>query len=470
MCALNVEIRSRAFSQAGAVALITVLTAGCSVDVSRFGDSILTGSTNNQKSIVNAQQKSPTYDEIVTGSTKKAPSSGMSSSVAVCDPPVSAAPAAKSGWTTAGGTRITVRYGDTVSSISRRYGVPQNAIMEANPTIGDPNRLAAGQQVVIPTYVHADQSAPTATARSTQNRSDDDIVTGSVSPPAANSTHAQSYASTADTGNGRPVAKPGRQVASRAAVPSGDKVHFVNAGDTVSSIAARYNVRRSELIAANGLSDGNKIRIGQRMRVPAPGSATQTAAAAPTATRTASPTRNVAIPARKPARRTRVASAADDGVAPITTGSIPKNAATRSGDSASAVTRAATPQGRSFRWPARGRVISEFGPKPNGQHNDGINLAVPEGTSVKAAEDGVVIYSGNELKGYGNLVLVRHSDGWVTAYAHNSSLTVERGDSVRRGQVLAKAGATGSVDQPQVHFELRKGSRPIDPTPYLAGS
>jgi murein DD-endopeptidase MepM/ murein hydrolase activator NlpD len=122
-----------------------------------------------------------------------------------------------------------------------------------------------------------------------------------------------------------------------------------------------------------------------------------------------------------------------------------------------------------FRWPVKGRVIAGFGPKPNGQQNDGINLAVPEGTPVKAAEDGVVAYAGNELKGYGNLVLIRHSNGYVTAYAHAKELLVKRGDSVKRGQVIANSGQTGNVDTPQLHFEVRKGPAPLDPMPLLAG-
>ncbi len=120
-----------------------------------------------------------------------------------------------------------------------------------------------------------------------------------------------------------------------------------------------------------------------------------------------------------------------------------------------------------FRWPARGRVISEFGTKPGGARNDGINIAVPEGAEVKASKDGTVIYAGNELKGYGNLVLVRHDGGWVTAYAHNSQLRVKRGDAVKRGDTIALAGATGSVSQPQLHFEIRQGNRPVDPRAHL---
>ena len=121
-----------------------------------------------------------------------------------------------------------------------------------------------------------------------------------------------------------------------------------------------------------------------------------------------------------------------------------------------------------FRWPVRGRIISSFGKKPSGERNDGIDLAVPEGTSVKAAEDGEVIYAGNELKSYGNLVLIRHANGWVSAYAHNSALKVKRGDKIQRGQIVAVSGMTGGVTTPQVHFELRKDATPVDPVGHLS--
>ena len=123
----------------------------------------------------------------------------------------------------------------------------------------------------------------------------------------------------------------------------------------------------------------------------------------------------------------------------------------------------------SFRWPVKGRVIAGFGKRPNGTENDGINLAVPEGTPIKAADDGVVAYAGNELKGYGNLVLIRHANGFVSAYANASELLVKRGDTIKRGQVIAHAGQTGNVTSPQLHFEIRKGSTPVDPAKYLSG-
>ena len=118
-----------------------------------------------------------------------------------------------------------------------------------------------------------------------------------------------------------------------------------------------------------------------------------------------------------------------------------------------------------FRWPARGRIIEGF--KTGG--NDGINISVPPGTSVRAAESGVVVYSGDGLKGYGNLVLIKHPNGFVSAYANNGELDVKRGETVKRGQIIAKSGDTGNVNAPQLHFELRKGSTPVDPTQYLAG-
>lgn len=118
-----------------------------------------------------------------------------------------------------------------------------------------------------------------------------------------------------------------------------------------------------------------------------------------------------------------------------------------------------------FRWPARGRVIAGFG--ANGG-NEGINIAVPEGTPVKAAEAGTVTYAGSEVKGYGNLILVRHDNGYVSAYAHNGSLNVKRGEQVKRGQVIATSGQTGNVTSPQLHFEIRKGATPVDPMKHLA--
>ncbi|MDP3255735.1 murein hydrolase activator EnvC, partial [Bosea sp. (in: a-proteobacteria)] len=156
------------------------------------------------------------------------------------------------------------------------------------------------------------------------------------------------------------------------------------------------------------------------------------------------------VVASAPATEPKVTAVPKAEAEPTTTASLPK--AEEAGEKAD------------FRWPARGRVIAGFSGRGG---NEGINIAVPEGTPVKAAEGGTVAYAGSELKGYGNLVLIRHPNGYVSAYAHNGELKVKRGDTVKRGQVVASSGQTGNVSSPQLHFELRKGSAPVDPTPYL---
>ena len=125
------------------------------------------------------------------------------------------------------------------------------------------------------------------------------------------------------------------------------------------------------------------------------------------------------------------------------------------------------PTRNTFLWPIEGRVISGFGAKPGGKQNDGINIAAPVGSEVRASQSGVVAYAGNELRGYGNLVLIRHNDGWMTAYAHNDSLLVGKGDVVQRGQVISHSGRSGGVSHPQAHFEIRRDGEPQDPLRLL---
>jgi murein DD-endopeptidase MepM/ murein hydrolase activator NlpD len=121
-----------------------------------------------------------------------------------------------------------------------------------------------------------------------------------------------------------------------------------------------------------------------------------------------------------------------------------------------------------FAWPVNGPVISSYGPKPGGLHNDGVNIRSARGAPVRAAENGVVVYAGNELKGFGNLVLLRHPDRWMTAYAHMDQISVRRGQQVQRGQALGAIGSTGAVSEPQLHFEVRRGTEALNPLTYLA--
>jgi murein DD-endopeptidase MepM/ murein hydrolase activator NlpD len=129
---------------------------------------------------------------------------------------------------------------------------------------------------------------------------------------------------------------------------------------------------------------------------------------------------------------------------------------------------AASPHRGHFAWPLNGRILAGYGVSPSGGRNDGISIAAPRGAPIAAIEAGTVAYTGNELRGYGNLILIKHADGWISAYAHCDELLVKKGDQVHRGSVIAKVGATGNVNEPQLYFELRRGKQPVDPRQFLA--
>ncbi len=247
----------------------------------------------------------------------------------------------------------------------------------------------------------------------------------------------------------RPTVAFANAPAPRAQVQSGSRnngVHIVRRGETLYSLGRAYEMRPHRIAAHNGLSMNSGLSIGQRVRIPGGSVQSPVANSAP-----------APLPRRQVAARTPDYL---DQTAPVTRQQAPVMQQETRIEQAD--------RGSGFRWPVRGRVISKFGTKPNNTRNEGINIAVPEGTGVRSAEAGVVAYAGNELKGYGNLVLIRHQNGWVTAYAHNSELMVKRGDAVRRGDVIARAGKTGSVKTPQVHFEVRQGATAVDPMKYLS--
>jgi murein DD-endopeptidase MepM/ murein hydrolase activator NlpD len=314
------------------------------------------------------------------------------------------------------GTTIIVGTSDTLETLSHRYHVSSAAIMQANGYKG-PRTLSPGQQLIIPRQ------------------------TASVAAPA--------------------LAAPASKAAVAASAPL--SVHVVNHGDTLLRIAHRNHVPVAELARANNLETSAKLKLGMKLTVPGAKIAAAAPAAQPVAAAAAQPAAGMAPPA------TKMAAAGGD---PQQKARLAQATTTPEELSAETPVKATEATGAlpTFRWPVRGKVITSYGAKTNGKANDGINLAVPEGTPVKAAEDGVVAYSGNELKGYGNLVLVRHSNGYVTAYAHASELLVKRGETIKRGQIIAKSGQSGEVGSPQLHFEIRKGSSPVDPLQFLNGA
>jgi len=412
-----------------AVSLIGLGAAGCSSDSDRFGDWQSNASSRNDTTGSIPQQSHPvahvesqplprlsSADPGMSGGGRGMgsyePNSEVTGSIAPPPPAYS--------WE--GGTPIVVEPGESLETMSRRYNVPVSAIMQAN-NITNPTAIHPGEHLVIPRPKSAAGYMPARPAS-----------TAAVMPPMG------------------PVGAP------KTALAPTSGMHVVVPGETLHSIARAYGKPVMVLAKANNIPPDTMVRVGERITIPdiQPG---QAGLAAPRVQASAAP-----APAPIPAPA--YASAESPHSARV---AVPEPAAATEQQNA---VKTAEPAGSlpSFRWPARGRVIAGFGPSPNGLQNDGINVAVPEGTPIKAADDGVVAYAGNELKGYGNLVLIKHANGFVTAYAHASEILVKRGDTVKRGEVIAKSGQTGSVTSPQLHFEIRKGSTPVDPSQYLNGA
>jgi murein DD-endopeptidase MepM/ murein hydrolase activator NlpD len=420
MCASR---RSALWPRIVAVSLIGLGAAGCSSDSGRLSNIFGSNSASRNDTTGSIPQSTPAGHvdsrplPHLAGAEPQG-SSGGGQGMASYQPgstevtgSVPAAPPPPA-WTWEGGTPITVAPGETLEMISRQHGVPVSAIMQAN-NITSPAMVRPGNHLVIPRRMAS---------------------TAAYAPPTTR---------IATTVPGMPVGAP------RTALAPTTGMHVVAPGETLHSIARLYGKPVMVLAKANNLPPDTMVKVGERIIIPdlQPGSIVAPRAQAPVA----------------PLAGPNLATAESPHSARVATPEAPAQENT---------IKTAEPAGGlpSFRWPVRGRVIASFGPTPNGSQNDGINLAVPEGTPVKAAEDGVVAYAGNELKGYGNLVLVRHSNGFVTAYAHASDILVKRGDTVKRGQVIAHSGQTGNVTSPQLHFEIRKGSTPVDPSQYLNGA
>ncbi len=264
------------------------------------------------------------------------------------------------------------------------------------------------------------------------------------------------------------------------------RTHTVVRGDTLSQLAVAYNVEMRLIASANDLAPPYVIRVGQELWIPDP----FTIAAAPSGRGTE--VAQAMPPVNAPAPRVPTSAIRAESLPPLPGSPEPLPPPTQeeptvapSPEPAQAPNPVAAPEpevavppgpiaepaaraSARFSWPLRGKVVAAFGSAGKGLHNDGINIAAPSGTQVRAADNGVVAYAGSELKGFGNLLLIKHADGWTTAYAHNDKLLVNRGDQVKQGQVVAVVGKTGNVDAPQLHFEVRKGTQALDPMEYLS--
>jgi murein DD-endopeptidase MepM/ murein hydrolase activator NlpD len=324
-------------------------------------------------------------------------------------PLVFGTPAARPAPLPAGAERsdfVVVQAGETLYAVSRRHDVPIRSLIEAN-NLAPPYNLAAGKRLIVP------------------------------------------------------------QV----------RTHVVQPGDTLYSISRRYGVDASTLAHSNNLQPPSVVKLGQTLVLPAPVQPEpQVAAAAlpsPKPTPAAQPDGAPAPPSWAAPQPPQQQPPQQLPAAPVQQAAAPEPmpsppAAAPSRPPAAEEPAPAPPPGKGFVWPVHGRLLAGFGPAAGGTHNDGVNIAAPVGTPIGAADDGLVAYAGNELRGFGNLVLLKHAGGWMTAYAHCASIAVKKGDKVRRGQTIARVGESGTVNEPQLHFELRRGSRALDPTGYLA--
>ena len=421
------------FMAAGSIA---ALMSGCSSDVTRmespFTNPFSTASNDEATPAAPARRVASASDVIPAGRTPPvssqalAPRSGYASIAPSHETTGSIEPGpariasgpSYGNWTTTGGTPIQVADGESADVLAQRYGVPTNVLLQVNG-MRSASDVRPGSHITVPVYSTAAAARPERVAEAPMR-----AVDRGPHPSHDRIVETHTAANNGPKGKWMTGAPPAQVAAARA--PGKNIV--------ASAQVASRPVRAQQLVAVNPapLAPVGKIK-----------GTVQSAALAPA----------------RPARPERLAVADAPKIAVEPTPPAASQAA------ASPV--AGADGGPEFRWPARGRIIQAF--KGGSGGNDGINISVPEGTSVRAAEGGVVAYAGNELKGYGNLVLIRHPNGFVSAYANNGQIDVKRGETVKRGQEIAKSGQSGNVSSPQLHFELRKGSTPVDPTQYLAG-
>ncbi len=369
---------------------------------------------------------------------------------------------------------IEVQPGDTLYGIAERYDLSISELMTINGLTSPV--LRPGQRLMLPkgARVVAGRDRPAAPERASTTEVAATHAPLHTSAEPAVEEEVPAYDSEADDETSEPAYEA-------------TETYTIQQGESLYGIAVRKGVSLAELQRINNIEDPRKVRAGTVLKLPPSKSAVRAVEDAPAAPLTIAeqkadePSQPDSAPLTEesggqppspviinasPQRQRVAALERPDTLRDVPPSSAPKADEPQPAQDNRTAEEQADGVGK-FRWPVRGRVIAGFGQQPDGSRSDGIKLAVPVGTDVHAAESGVVVFAGSELKDYGNLVLLRHDDGWITAYAHNDQLMVKRGDRVRRGQVIAKAGKTGNAETPQLHFELRKGSSAVDPIPYL---
>lgn len=352
------------------------------------------------------------------------------------------------------GTYVNVQPGDTVYALARRYGVKPNSIISANNMYA-PYALSVGQPVKIPGLQEAQVGVYQAQYRQPQARPQIQTQPQYQRP--------------------RQAVQPQYTQVVPKQVAGG--VYVVRQGNTLYSISRQFGVDVQTIARANGIGAPFILKIGQQIIIPAGGRIIRTPAIAPSPAARAGNGTGWVAPVQQQApigqnRNTYIVPqpAGTPYNQPVAPYQREANSEPKSGTAKSVSYGTTTPLGTSrFSWPIQGKIVMEYGLGVDGRRNDGINIAAPVGTPIRAVDNGEVVYRGSDLDGYGNLLLVKHSDGWVSAYAHTDAMLVRKGERVSKGQVIAKVGTTGTVAQPQLHFELRHDLKPTDPLAALQG-
>lgn len=411
----------RILLRSAAVAVIGGVAAGCSSNVQRFQDSLFTSSTAQAAAVAPVSQPYPgNVDQTHTGSV------------------------VQSGARAAPVPQASVQGGQPVYAQQQ----PQQPVYQQQPMYSEQGNSQVARSTLAPPSGQQQASVPQVNQPAPMQPASNGLP--APTQPGQSQVAVLPQAPNVNQSN---TLQPPQAAPAPGASGSGSSYTVVS-GDTLSAISRRTGVSADAIKRANNLDSG-LIRIGQTLTIPAGGS--QPATQVASAPQRTDPVQTASTPA--PQQPSVPEPAQEAAYAP--------SAAAPSIESAARDTAAAAPNATGvakMRWPVRGRVINNFG---SGASGDGIDISVPQGTPVMAAENGVVIYAGDGLKEFGNTVLVRHDDGLVTVYGHASDLNVARGEKVTRGQQIATSGMSGNADSPKLRFEVRKDSSPVNPASYL---
>ena len=460
--------------------------AGCA-DSSRFsepfndpfGGSKSVASRPVDQTPTGSIQQEPSYRQASLPTVDSKPLPAPASTVHTASAPTAPAatssipgplPGADPHWTTNGGTPIVMAQGETPAIIANRYGVPTDALVKSNG-YATAAAVHPGAKLIIPVYrasASGGALAKAAPVQTPQQLAGGGGVSGKVTeakaeiktPAAPSMTKAERLAQRQEelkAEREKAAAKLAERKAAQLQAQDELKARKAAEQEAKAKKQAELKAKADAEKAAKAQAKNDSLKYAA-VRKSTPGLETTQATSQSAPVQIAKVEQKVA--AATPAPVVKASNVDTSSTGAINPDVLKPNSATADSQK-SASGEEKRPE---FRWPVRGRIIQGFA-----SGGDGINIAVPEGTQVKAVEEGEVAFAGSELKGFGNMILIRHPNGYVSAYAHNSQIDVKRGDKVKRGQTIARSGQTGNVGSPQLHFELRKGSTPVDPTTYLAG-